>query len=294
MEIVDAQIHELPTPQSLGELNPGQRMLISVENSREALDSVGIDAAVVIAREPYLDACVAAYPERFAGVMVIDPQRLDLEQLITTFRDRPGMRAGRVQVAEARTAELRAQFAEGGYDAALEWAERAGLPLFFTTHGWTRLLAPVAERHPRLSIIVDHLGLVQSPPSPPREDPWRELNDLLDLARFPNVYVKLGGLPLLSREPYPHLDLWPKLYRVIEAFTPGRLMWASDFTRMRLAPQTLTPRPRAQWPTTYRESLGLICDTAELSSADKEEILGRAVRRVLRWERSVSADQVLA
>jgi L-fuconolactonase len=285
VEIVDAQIHELPTPRSLEELEAGQRMLISVENSREALDSVGVDAAIVIGRQHYLDVCVATYPDRFAGVMVIDPRRPDLEELIATYRSRPGMLGARVQVAEARTAELRAEFAEGGYDAAISWAEQAGLPLFFTTHGWTRLLAPVAERHPRLTVIVDHLGLVQSPPSPPRDDPWRELEDLIHLARFPGVYVKLGGLPLLSREPYPHLDLWPKLHRVIEAFTPGRLMWASDFTRMRLTPRTLAPRPRAHWPTTYRESLGLILDTSELSGSDKEEILGCAARRALRWDR---------
>jgi hypothetical protein len=68
-------------------------------------------------------------------------------------------------------------------------------------------------------------------------------------------------------------------------------MWASDFTRMRLAPQTLAPAPRDCWSATYSECLNFLLDTSELSTAEKQDILGLTVRRALRWDRPSPGDQ---
>jgi predicted TIM-barrel fold metal-dependent hydrolase len=85
------------------------------------------------------------------------------------------------------------------------------------------------------------------------------------------VTVKLTSLPLLSRERYPHADVWPHLRRVIAAFGPGRLMWGSD--------QTVFDHD-------YGETVDVIRETGELGEEDKALILGATLRRVWDWPAS--------
>lgn len=99
-------------------------------------------------------------------------------------------------------------------------------------------------------------------------DTFAGLDGLLALAAYEQVAVKLTSLPLLSREPFPHADVWPHVHRVIAAFGPARLMWGSD--------QTVFEHP-------YGEAVDLIRATTELGPADKEQILGAALRRVWGW-----------
>jgi predicted TIM-barrel fold metal-dependent hydrolase len=108
-------------------------------------------------------------------------------------------------------------------------------------------------------------------------DPWEKLPELLSLARFPNVHVKFCGPQLLSNQPYPHPDVWPYLHQVIDAFGAERLVWASDFTRLRMVPAG------ERWKSSYAEALGLVKDTTELDSTQKEHILGGTLRRLLSW-----------
>jgi predicted TIM-barrel fold metal-dependent hydrolase len=125
--------------------------------------------------------------------------------------------------------------------------------------------------------------------SPPRDDPWDRLPGLLGLAKYPNVHVKFSGAPVLSREPFPHKDVWPYLHQVVNAFTPARLLWGSDFTRLRWIPQYLGggTAPRDQWRL-YSDSVSYLRDTTELSQSDKEQIFGGTIRRVLRWPKAAS------
>jgi L-fuconolactonase len=64
-------------------------------------------------------------------------------------------------------------------------AEKYDLPLFVSTHGHADVMASVARTHPGLTLIIDHLGVSQSPVSPPRPEPWDRLDGLLSLAQFP-------------------------------------------------------------------------------------------------------------
>lgn len=289
MEIIDGQFHEPSPPKELdAKFDAEVRTLVDVEIAREALDCVGVDKALAFASQEYIDACVARYPERFAGVLVFDHTAEDLEEQIASYRSRPGCLAGRNLVANAATAELRPEFNEGKFDRYWAFAEKYDLPLFFSTHGWASVMSTVAERHPGLTMIIDHLGISQSPVSPPRDEPWDRLDGLLGLAKYPNVNVKLCGSPLLSSEPYPYKDVWPHLHRVFDAFGPERILWASDFTRMRWLPTLEVGSgtryaPFKNWKY-YSDCLNYLRDTNEISESDKEWVFGKTVRRVLRWE----------
>jgi predicted TIM-barrel fold metal-dependent hydrolase len=283
VEIIDAQIHEVKPPIPVdARYGDDVRLLVGVEICREAMDAVGVDAALLFAPQEYMDAAVARYPDRFAGAFTFDYAAEDIEEQVANYRKRPGMLAGRNLVGNAATAELRPEFHAGKFDRLYAAAEKYDLPMFFSTHGHADVMGAVAERHPGLTMIIDHLGLSQSPVSPPRPDPWDKLPGILGLAKYPNVHVKFSGAPLLSREPYPHRDLWPNLHRIIDAFTPDRLMWGTDFTRMRWLPGSTELAPRSQWRS-YSDCLTYLRDTNELSAADKEKVFSTTIRRVLRW-----------
>jgi predicted TIM-barrel fold metal-dependent hydrolase len=56
---------------------------------------------------------------------------------------------------------------------------------------------------------------------------------LLRLGATKRAFVKLSGFVKFSREPAPHKDTWPFVEALIEAFTPDRCMWASDWPHLR-------------------------------------------------------------
>ena len=52
---------------------------------------------------------------------------------------------------------------------------------------------------------------------------------ILDLAQYPNVYIKVSGEYAFSKEPYPYGDLRTIVEHVHQVYGPKRMMWCSDF-----------------------------------------------------------------
>ncbi|MFA5962562.1 MAG: amidohydrolase family protein [Sphingomonas sp.] len=281
-DIIDAQIHQpAPTVPFGDDVAEGVKLAVNVELAREAMDSVGVDATLVVAALPYIDACVTRYPGRFIGVETLMTRGSELAAAVERAHGDARIVAGRLLVTDFRTTELSEAFNSGGMDAGFAAAADLGLPLFLSTHGQAAAMRPVIERHPDLSVIIDHVGVSQHPVSPARDDPWDRLDGLLSLAAFDNVSVKLCGLPLLSEEAYPFADVWPNLSRVIDAFGPERLMWASDYTRLRMAKAGGPSRNRG---CLYSESRDMLLYSDALDRDAKAAIFGGTAKRVLNWQ----------
>jgi len=288
MEIIDAQIHEPAPPRPLDAVAGGEELelLVNCELAREAMDSVGVDVALINSAQNFLDVAVGRYPERFAGCGRIDHRAPDVEEQVARYRDKPGMLAIRTSIANWQNDTLTDDFQAGKLEPLFAACEKHRLPLFCSTHGHAKDLEPYVRAHPDLLFIVDHLGVPQPPPiKRDAPDPWVRLPGLLGLAQYPNVAVKFSGATTLSLEPYPHRDVWPALHRIIDAFTPGRLMWGSDFTRLRMAPLSIQPGPREGW-FLYSNELNYLRDTDEVSDSDKEQLFGGTIRRLLRWPKT--------
>jgi len=79
-------------------------------------------------------------------------------------------------------------------DGTLDWlwpaAERAGLPVALAAASFLPVVGQIAERHPGLRLIVDHMGV---PRASKGEASYRNLPQLLALAKYPNVAVKATG-----------------------------------------------------------------------------------------------------
>lgn len=93
-------------------------------------------------------------------------------------------------------------------------------------------LATLADRCPGVTIILDHLG--KPDVRQRRHQPWYD--DLAELARRDNVYVKLSGLTTeADRRSWRPADVLPYLQHALAVFGPDRSMFGSDWPVATLA-----------------------------------------------------------
>jgi predicted TIM-barrel fold metal-dependent hydrolase len=128
----------------------------------------------------------------------------------------------------------------------------------------------LAARNPDTQIVIDHLGLQQpfEPPAP--AEPFKELPKVLELAKYPNVAIKISGACTLSHKPYPYDDIWDPVLRMIDAFGVERCLWGTDWTR-------------ATALLTYKQGVDPFRETKRLSASDKAMLMGGALQRVYKW-----------
>ena len=133
--------------------------------------------------------------------------------------------------------------------------------------GFPEVLGPIAEKHPGLTMIVDHMGCDLS--AGKGAPSFATIDRLEGLAKYPGISVKVSSAPSFSAGPYPFADIYPYLKRIHEAFGARRCMWGADRTRL---------------TSTYEECLRHYSEGLDfLSSDDKEWVLGRTAATVLNW-----------
>lgn len=289
MRIIDAQIHDIgPYWDWLGERAEVQHRIMG-EVMIGYLDALGVQSVVLFpgGHDVHSDWLSKELPDRFHYVPHIAPED-DVEAIARGAKENPGIAGLRVLLGWPLDGSEVQRLEAGAWDPVFAACERHGVPVFLFITGWLPHAISIAERYPKLTLIIDHLGLRQPPLDEPDDPPFDKLPQLLDLARFPNVNVKLCGLPALSKERFPFRDAEPALRAIVDAFGADRLMWASDTTRFsgRIGigrhqnPLTLEDYPGKH---TYAESLLFIRESPVLTTAEKEAILGGAAARVLGW-----------
>jgi len=119
------------------------------------------------------------------------------------------------------------------------------------------------EQFQDLDVIIDHMA--DCPPDRPDL-----LAPLLELRRYPNVFVKVSHTWSLSRQDYPYADSQEQVKRVYDAFGPQKLMWGTDW-------------PLVEGYCGYGKALAMVRDEmAFLNDEDKRWMLSQTVRRVFR------------
>ncbi len=117
------------------------------------------------------------------------------------------------------------------------------------------------EKFPDLTVVIDHMADTPL-------DQAEKLNDLLALARYPKVSVKISHTWLLSKERYPWMDAQQHVRRLYDGFGPRRLLWGSDW-------------PMSERNTTYASTLSSVRDDMKfLNEDDKAWILGKNAERI--------------
>jgi predicted TIM-barrel fold metal-dependent hydrolase len=275
--IVDAQVHLWTAPRPDWPWVPGMKPQMpepfTIEKLVPMMDEAGVDRVVVVPpswpgdRNDYGLEAARRYPTRF-GVMGRIPLRNPKSAaLLPTWRDQPGMLGVRVTFL-GKDIEM---LSDGSADWFWPAAEKAGLPVMFLATERGPVFARIAERHPGLQLIVDHMGLSLSVQAVREGKFAASIEHTLMLAKYPNVSVKLSAAPNYSLETYPFRDMTPHIRRVFDAFGPRRCYWGSDMTN-------------GFDKATYRQRITHFTGTLDfLTEDDKDWVMGRGILARLRW-----------
>jgi L-fuconolactonase len=204
-----------------------------IETLLHEMDRNGVDQAILIqilgqTDNSYQQACRRRYPGRFASVVLIDPERPDAMQTLKRLVD-----------DSATGVRLRPTARSSGDDPLAIWraAGRLGLAVScpgtsadFASDAFAQLVAAL----PDVRIVLEHLASVSAPDT---EDTLRAMRQrAFELAKYPNVAIKFGGLGEIARrampvrEPFPFEEpIPPYLQQVYDVFGSTRMMWGSDF-----------------------------------------------------------------
>ena len=156
-------------------------------------------------------------------------------------------------------------------DGRLEWllneAEAAALPIMvMVPRVMVELIDRVAERHPGLKLVMDHLSMISGTKD---DEAFGDLDKLLAIAKRANVAVKATALPCYTDDGYPYRRIHGHLRRVYDAFGPKRVFWGTDLSRL---------------PCTYRQAITMFTEEIPwLTTEDKEWIMGRGICDWLGW-----------
>lgn len=306
IEVVDTQIHRpLPRapwpefdsyvgyPRGGGDvLDTGPsgaiQLAVGVELAMAGMEAAGVDAAIVYSGPEFCQAAVAGHPASLASVYdYYDPGELgDPDTFVAGLRAQPGVLGVRllpgIDYAEQRNLAL---LTEGGWDPILAAAARHGLPFVFFVPLCLRHMHRVAREFPELRIVIDHCGMPAPPTAPERvrDRLLDTLPELLELAQYENVAVKLTGLPVLAPGSYPFPAVWPVLHRLLDAFGAERLMWGSDVHRVTGRVWEPPLRVEGHERITYAELVGYLLHSDEVGEPEKVAMLGAGARRWFDW-----------
>jgi L-fuconolactonase len=207
----------------------------------------------------YLASVLKRYPHIFQGVCRVNPQDPAALDQLTRLTEVDGFHG--VRLSPAAGAE--GDWIRGPLMPPL-WRRCAKLKVPMTILApVTRMpdLIPLIEQNPDLTVVIDHMA------DCPLDSP-DQLQLLLNLARYPRVYVKISHMWSLSKQPYPYPDAITQVKHLYDTFGAKRLMWGTDW------PVSLKQLPYDQAVALYRDHLSF------LPAHDRAEILYRTVQRV--------------
>jgi len=206
----------------------------------------------------YLADVLKRYPNTFQGVCRVDPRNPAAPDHLSKLTEQ-GFRGVRLSPAG---------------DPSGDWFRGPLMPPL-----WKRcdelkvpmtVLAPISrmpdvgtllEKLPDLTVVIDHMA--DCPVGQPSE-----LEKLIALQRYPNVFVKISHTWSISKQPYPWLDAQEHVKRLYQAFGPQRLMWATDW-------------PIVENHSTYAKALSVVRDEMRFLKADDLHwILSGTIERV--------------
>jgi L-fuconolactonase len=223
----------------------------------DLMNSNGVSKTVIIQvihykyDNRYLADVLKRYPAKFQGVCRVDP--LDPN-------------------APDHLSDLTAQGFRGV--RLSDWFQSPLMPPLWTRCNQLKVpmtvLAPITrmpevglllEKTPDLTVVIDHMA------DCPIDQPG-ELEKLIALKRYPNVFVKISHTWSISKQPYPWLDAQEYVKRLHHAYGPQRLMWATDW-------------PIVEGYSTYAKALSVVRnDMHFLNADDLQWMLAKTIEQV--------------
>ncbi|MCB1066327.1 MAG: amidohydrolase [Verrucomicrobiae bacterium] len=215
--------------------------------------------------------------------------RFDNAYMLDAMRDHPGVFSGVAIVDEngedvAATMKSLAERGVRGFrlyanrENAESWAGSPGMKQMWKTGAEEKLsmcclsnadalpaIRFQCEAFPETPVVIDHFSRIGTSGTIEQGD----LDNLLRLAEFETVHVKLSAFYALGAKAAPYTDLGPMIRQLRDAYGAERLMWATDCPY------------QVQEGHTYGDSVALIRDRLDfLSEEEKASILRKTAEKV--------------
>jgi L-fuconolactonase len=232
-----------------------------------------VDKAVLVQNQSnydstYLFECAQRFPGRFSVVVIVDTSQPDASSSLESWaaQGAAGVRFGPTVRSP-------------GSDPLAIWRKASELGLVVSCLGRVEDFASdefsaLVEELSDLTIVAEHLAGV----GPAAQAPYTTYEKALALSKYPNTYLKVGGLGEISARPpvlRPHfsLDYTPPLIEMAyAAFGPSRMMWGSDY-------------PPVSNREGYRNALqGVMRHSAFRSEEDRDRVMGKTALSVFRFD----------
>jgi len=191
------------------------------------MEEEAIDRAILVHPEPYGDdhrlvlECQEREPDRVRITSLFYPKDPDaVPKLTDLVAKQPRVISTRFHAHQGKE-----QYLDSFSDANVVaiWEKAIDLGLIVELHigpDYSAQAGDVIADHPETVVLIDHLA------EPHKGDPV-QFADVLDLARFDHVYMKLSGLNHFKHDEPLYESAKPFTKRVIEAFGPDRMVWGS-------------------------------------------------------------------
>ena len=214
----------------------------------------------------YIADSVERFPNRFIGHGLIDPQDPNnAEQVRYWIKERGlvGFRFHPMYYPDEKILLTRQN--------EPMWEEIASLDAVIQFHlraEFANQVAVIADRHPFLKLILDHMGYPQV------DVDEAEFQPIVDLARHDNMYLKLSDVAGRSSQDFPYTDVHPFIKKLVDAFGAERMVWGTGYPGHH--------RVKHNWPTLDQE-LRLVREGLPfLTEAQRERILGGTAAEI--WD----------
>ena len=232
--IIDTHTHVVSSdkvkhPLDLGARGWSTEVSNDIEDLIKEMDRAGVECATLVQPvgtygldNSYQCNSSKQYAPRTVAVGILDPAAPDAAEKLSYWVNERGMNGVRLQ-SQAEPDDPRC-------DALWDRAERLSIPISIGSGGQpekVERMRNIAARHPNVIFAPDHFAGWSG-----AEDKTAMTTSLEGLAQLPNAYLRISSTSL---GPYadltsPEKDLFR---RIIDAFTPRRVMWGSNFPSSR-------------------------------------------------------------
>ncbi|MBT4073072.1 MAG: amidohydrolase [Chloroflexi bacterium] len=289
MAKIDSHLHVWALDDERYPMPPGRVPNVpgDVDRLLASMDEAEVDGALIV--QPifhgfdhgYVNEAIAAHPDRFKGMALINPQRMDAVDQLDHLVSEQGYRGVRFNPAmwvygviehlslspAERTehfktcAECQMQHIDDDAGRAIyEKAGELGVPVgFMVSPKFFDQVDTLLRDLPKTPAIIDHFGGCKVADGAPGSN--ADFDALLALAKHPQLRIKVSGFVGPSDEALPHKDTWPMVKALIDAYGANRLMWGTDF-------------PWIQSHGGYVEGTKIIDQIPDISEGDRDQLMG--------------------
>ena len=275
MMIIDSQVHiwapeTAEKPYAKENASPPHRaMALGHDELLREMDGAGVSRCILVPptweadrNDTSLEAA-RLHPDRFRVMGKLALTNPNGPALMATWNQQPHMLGIRMTFNAGRA---RRWIEDGTADWFWDAAEKYNVAVMAFAPNSVAKLSDVAERHPGLRLIIDHMGLSSALRGKSLEP---AVANVIKLARLKNVAVKVSALPCYVDEPYPFPTLQPLVRRVVDAFGPERCFWGTDLSHL---------------PCSYKQGVTLFTEEMKsLTTHELEWIMGRGLAEWLNW-----------